>query len=111
MADALIERMRRARERTIDVGGSKFTIRRPTAEDVARMKGWDDYEPLKRFVVGWDLKDQDLLPGGSLDLVAFTEDRWREWVADHPEVWAPIGKAIVDLYEEHQKATGDDEKN
>lgn len=111
MADALIEKMRRARERVVEVGTLKFTIRRPTAEDVARMKGWDDYEPLKRFVVGWSLAEMDLHAGGGPEKALFTEDRWREWVADHPEVWTPIGTAIVESYEAHITANGNDEKN
>lgn len=108
---SLIEKMRRAREREVEAGGHKFTVRRPTDEDVEFHKIEPGLGLVKSFVVGWDFKELDVINGGGPEAVPFNAAVWSEWVADHPEVWEPLGNAIVDLYKAHKAQVEADAKN
>lgn len=109
---ALIEKIRRARERDVEAGGHKFTVRRPTDEEAILMRGAPPLDFVKRFVVGWELTEMDILPGGgSAQKVPFDRELWAEWVADQPDLWEPLGIAALEMYNEHAKAREDDEKN
>lgn len=102
----LIEKIRAARQKNIEAGGYTFTVRRPTDIEVLQMRGQNVREGdiLKRFVVGWDnVKELDLIPGGTGMPVEFDSDLFIEWIADRPDLWAPIIAAVNDGYEQHQK--------
>ena len=99
----LLEKMRRAREIGVEAAGHKFTVRRPTDEEALAFSNEETtlLSVVKRFVVGWDLCEIDLIPGGGADKQAFDADLFGEWVADQPDVWEPLGKAILDAYRAH----------
>lgn len=111
MSKALIEKMRRARERTVPAGSHNFTIRRPTVADAERMNGKPPLEWLGKFVVGWDLKESDLDAGGTDQPQPFDADVWAEWVEDQPEIWEPLTLAILALYREQRGLEEEAEKN
>ena len=104
MSKALLEKMRKAREKRVEVAGRTFTILRPTDADAVAMAGRLPLEFVERFVVGWDLAELDLVPGGTAEPAPFDGELWVAWVRDHPEVWDALGMAILDAYEVHVKA-------
>jgi hypothetical protein len=100
---SLIDKIRRARQVAVEAGGKPFTIRRPTDEEAIAISRDNAslLDVVKRFTVGWGLQEVDLVPGGSPVAVPFDADLFGEWVADQPEVWEPLGNAIMDAYKAH----------
>ena len=111
MSRALLERMQRARERELDVGGHKFVIRRPTDADALGMQGKPPLDFVTRFVVGWNLTELDIAPGGNAEPAAFDPEVWASWVADRPDLWEPIATAVLTAYGEHVKQREEAAKN
>ena len=107
----LAEKIRRARERQVTVAGHQYTIRRPTDEDVQFKKIEPGLGLVKKFVVGWDFKELDLIPGGGPDPVPFDVVTWGEWVADNPAVWEELANEIATSYKEHCALVEGDAKN
>jgi hypothetical protein len=103
--------MLRARETGVEVAGHKYTIRRPTDADVQfAMADASPLDWVKRFVVGWDFTEIDLDSGAAPDPVKFDATLWAAWCEDHPEVWEPLGSAIVAAYRAHVSRVEDAEK-
>ena len=105
----LADKIRRARETNIDVGGHTFTIRRPTDAEAAA--GITPMGLVHDYVVGWALKEIDLIPGGNPTPAKFDSEAWREWVADRPELWSPITEAVMAAYTAHREAKDSAAKN
>lgn len=100
---SLADKIRKARESTVDIGGKTWTIRRPTDEEALQIKANGDglLAVVKRFVIGWPLTELDLVPGGTGVAVPFDHEVFTEWVSDHPDLWEPLGVAILDAYKLH----------
>jgi hypothetical protein len=100
---SLIDKIRAAREISVEANGHKFTIRRPTDEEAVRFSAEkiDLVNVVKRFTTGWDLHEIDLISSGSSVPVPFDPELFAEWAADNPEIWEPLGKAIMDAYTVH----------
>lgn len=98
---SLLDKIRKAREVGVEAGGRKFTIRRPTDEEAMAFGKSNLLEIVKKFVIGWELKELDLIPGGDGAAVKFDPELFAEWVADQPEVWEPLGTAILNAYKAH----------
>jgi hypothetical protein len=111
MSKALIEKLIRARERVVAAGGHSFTIRRPTDADALAMQERAPLDFVRKFVVGWDLTELELIPGGAPEAVPFDPDLWAAWVGDHPELWEPLATQIVDDYRKHVESREAVEKN
>lgn len=110
---SLIDKIRKAREVGVEAGGRQFVIRRPTDEEALRI-GRADMDMLgivKRFTVGWDLTELDLIPGGTPTSLPFDAELFGEWVADQPAVWEPLAQAIMDAYKAHADKREDAVKN
>jgi hypothetical protein len=108
----LSEKMRRARELREPVGGFTFVLLRPTPEDVAELRGRISAASLKRFVIGWEgVKEIDLIPGGDGALVPFDVEACMEWLADRPDLMAPLGTAILKAYTDYTAKLGEQQKN
>ena len=110
----LIERLQRARQSTVESVGRTFTVRRPTDLEMREMRGTiDQRELLVRFVVGWGtITEIDLgVPGGSPEPVEFSAELWEEWIADHPEHWDDIVRAVVEGYKSHKAVLEESAKN
>ncbi len=99
----LADKIRKARESTVDVDGRTWTVRRPSDEEAALISTHGDglLIIVKRFVIGWPLTELDLVPGGTGVSVPFDRDLFGEWIADQPELWAPLGMAILEAYKIH----------
>lgn len=110
---SLIDKIRAARELKVSVSGKDFTIRRPTDEEAINFHNEQTglVEIVKRFTIGWNLKEVDLFDGGDAKQVSFDKELFAEWVADHPEVWEPLGASILDAYKTHAAKREDAEKN
>lgn len=111
---AITEKMLRARETRIDVCGHKLTIRRPTQLDIAELSNTKDGFGLRnmlRFVVGWDFKEIDLVPGGTSDQVKFDQDALLIWVEDNEQSWSAIMDGILDAYKSHAAKIEAEAKN
>jgi hypothetical protein len=108
---ALADKIRRARESAVEAGGFSFTIRRPTDAEAMTLADATVIDLVRRFVVGWNLKEIDLIPGGSPVAAAFDVDAFGEWVSDQPEVIGALSTAIVAAYQAHAAKRGEAEKN
>ena len=101
MSSALIAKLRKAREFAVEVGGFKFTARRPTDVDAIELVGIAPVDFVKRFVIGWNLTELDVIPGGGPEPVPFDQDLWSEWISDRPDLWEPLAVPIMDAYKRH----------
>lgn len=108
---SLIDKLRKSREFQVPAGSHTFTVRRPTDADVALLRSPAPLDFVNRFVIGWDLKELDVIPGGGPDAVAFDALLWSEWVADRPQLWEPLAEAILGAYKTHAEAREVDAKN
>jgi len=114
MSRALIEKLRRACEVKVTIDGKNYTVRRPTDAEIVELQrtgGATFAAVAKQFVVGWDLVELDLVPGGGPEPVPFDAELWAEWVADRLEMWAPIANAALDAYFKHRETRDADAKN
>lgn len=98
----LLDKLKRSRESSIQTGGHTFTVRRPTEMEVVRANGISADFAL-RFVVGWDLKESDIVPGGNPEPAQFSEALYLAWIEDRPDLWKDIASGVVDLYVNHRK--------
>lgn len=108
---ALAEKLRRARESSVEVDGHRFTVRRPTDAEAVTLGACTPLELVRQFVVGWNLREIDLIPGGSPVEAVFTADLWAEYVADQPQLWGPLSQEILEAYGRHASARETAEKN
>ncbi len=105
MSQNLIERIKKARQTTVKVGEITLICRRPTDLEMLEMRSAKitQGDILKRFVDGWEnVKEVDLVPGGTGDAVPFSTELFAEWVSDHPESWKTISDAVVQGYKNHE---------
>lgn len=110
MSNALIDKIRLSRLVKIQVGPHTFTIQRPTDLDMARMTGQAGEEILRKFVVDWDVKEIDLIPGGSPVAVPFDPDLFYEWICDQPQCWEPLISGISNAYKVYSEGRSETEK-
>jgi len=99
----------RARERNVEVGGHTYVIRRPKPAEM--MVEHSGLELVRTFVVGWDLTNADLIPGGTPDPEPFEAALFADWVDDHPELWGPLVEAILADWRAYVAAREDAAKN
>ena len=98
---SLVDKIRKARETGVEVNGKQYTIRRPTDEEAIGLRASSLLDVVKGFTIGWSLCEIDIVPGGSAVPVPFDAELFAEWVADQPEVWEPLGAAILQAYKDH----------
>lgn len=110
MAD-LLARRRAARETTVEAGGHKWTLRRPTDYERLRLENKTPFEIVCGFVVGWSLTGVDLVPGGDPTPVPFDAELAADYLADHPELWGPLTQALADAIKAHDDAREGAAKN
>ncbi len=112
---ALIEKIRKSRQKQIKAEGYSLTIRRPTDLEIQENHTVRDSliqsGILSRYVIGWDgITELDLIAGGTGAAVDFSSELFMEWVADKPGLWTVITDQVVDLYKLHQQQTENAEK-
>lgn len=105
----LADKIRKARQTSIEVGGFKLTIRRPTDIEAVEMNYKDTpigevIGDVSKFVIGWDgVKESDLISGGTPDAVSFDAETFGEWIKDKPDMWEPLATGVLDAYKAHKK--------
>lgn len=102
-----LARFQKSRQSIIPAGGHHFTIERPSTLDVVRLSAEGaglTIENATKYVVGWDLKESDLLPGGDPEPVAFDRAIFSLWLADRADLWEPIVSGVVNAYRAHEEA-------
>lgn len=99
-----VDRLLRGREVGVEADGKFFTIRRPTDEEALQFSNENVtmISLVKRFTVGWELAEIDILPGGGPEKVPFDAILFGEWVADQPTIWEPLGTAILSAYQAYR---------
>lgn len=101
----LAEKIRKAREKVIEAGGFKFTIRRPTDVEMVEFAKDRKPETLLRFVVGWEgVKEIDLIPGGDPLPAKFDSEACSEWLTDNSELFATVINSVIELYQSHKQS-------
>lgn len=109
---ALVEKIRRARERNVEVGGYTFTVRRPTDIEAMALRGATGIADLLVYIVGWaGVQQIDILPSGDAVPQAFDADVAAEWLADRPDLLQPLVEAVMDAYRAHVVALEEAAKN
>lgn len=108
---SLLDKRQAARQSVVEAGGFKFTIRRPTAYERASIGGQAPFDLLCKFVVGWNLNEIDLIPGGSPTPAAFDSELLADYLADNPELWEPLTVALAESIRIHDEAVGNAAKN
>lgn len=114
MAKSLIERIRAARQTTVQVGDITLICRRPTNLEMLEMRTEKvtQSDILKRFVDGWEgMTELHLTSGGTSEPVEFSRELFAEWVSDHPEAWGVITEAVVQGYKAHEEKLEEAAKN
>lgn len=131
MACSLIEKIRRARETTLDMGGYSLVIRYPTLSEhpfrndtlaaviriTKQTHTQSDFDILLKFisayVVGWDgVTELMLFPGGTCEPVAFDSELFHEWSMNfEPDKWYEIYSAIMKFSDIATQAKEDTLKN
>lgn len=101
-----LARLRRSRQIEVEAGGHRFTVERPTMAEVVQAGGMlrADVEFLARHVVSWDLTVADLVPGGDPEPADFDAEVCALWLADRPDLWAPLGTALRDAFRAYEEA-------
>lgn len=111
----LADKIRDKRRQKLDIdGGFSIVFSRPSDEEMVKAIAADYtlLEYAQHFVVDWiDVKESDVLRGGSSDRVDFTRAAWVEVLADQPEWWAQIGNAIIESHTKYRQAKGETVKN
>lgn len=115
MSDDIVEKIRRGRERRVEVGRWAFTIRRPTPMQMTMLRDVADNEQRARrllgFVVGWEgVRAKDVYPGGADEPLGFAADVFYEWVSDDLDTATRLIAQINEAYEQHVAQLADAEK-
>lgn len=110
---SLADKIRKARESSVTVGGYTFTVRRPSDVEMLRLRSEGlTLDGLIGYVVGWSgVKQIDIVPGGDPVPAEFDAETAREWLADRPDLLTPLVDEILALYRKHVEALGAAEKN
>lgn len=114
---ALAEKMRRARERTVEHAGHRYTVRIPTPgelEDLHERLDGKRVTPRRvalAFVSGWDLKEIDLIEGGRPQDAPFEAAAVREHLSASPELCNALFLKIIEGIAERNAQQEADKKN
>lgn len=92
-----LEKRQRAREFNVEALGHRYTLRRPTARERIELSAGTRLDLVRACVVGWDLTNLDLYPGGDAQPARFSPDVWADYLADTPALWTPL----IDALEQH----------
>lgn len=109
---SLVDKIRRAREQIVEVGGYRFTVRRPTDLEMIEARG--EFRPRwgLQFIVGWDgVTEADIIPGGSPVPVPFDAAVCAEWLTDRPDLLTPLIEAAMRAYVAHVDTLENARKN
>lgn len=102
----LVEQLIKSRESSVTIKGHKFLYRRPTDMDAQGMSYPSVKEAIKdvsTFFYDWDLKELDIVPGGTGEPAPFSNELFWEWVKDKPDYWQQLVSAVLESYRDYTK--------
>ena len=111
---SLADNLRRAREKTVEAGGFKFTIRRPTEFEMAsKLHGRKvllaEFMP---FVIGWEgVRELDIMAGGDPHPLEFDPSVRDEWLGDNITLLSALADEILKAWGEYIAARENRAKN
>lgn len=110
---SLADKIRKARESTVEVGGYTFTVRRPTDVEMLRLRAEGlSVDALLGFVVGWaGVRQIDVVPGGDPVEAKFDAETAREWLSDRPDLLTPLVDEVLAQYRKHVESLESAAKN
>lgn len=104
---SLVEALRKSRETIVTSGAFEFTIKRPTDYDAVKFAKMEQLEILTEFVEGWNVKEIDVVPGGTSEVAPFSKELFKEWIKEDLMLWSPLIEQIQSAYIDHKKAKDD----
>lgn len=110
----LIDRIRAGRRFTVKVAGMTFTGSRPTVEQFTELyKGnASECEMVRAYVDGWsNVKEKDIIKGGSNKLVDFDKDLFDVVIGDMPVIWHTIAVHLANEVKTAAVEIGENQKN
>lgn len=109
---SLADKIRKAREIRVPVGGYTFTVRRPTDVEIIELRGTIPITRLLPYIIGWEgVTEGDIIPGGDPHPLAFDAEACAEWLSDRPDLLGPLVEAIMDAYRQHVQRLEEAAKN
>lgn len=108
----LSEKIRKSREKVIEVCGFLLTIRRPTDVQMMEYSSRGKTTDLLQYVVGWEgVREMDLFVGGEGHPAQFDPESCAEWLTDNSEMFVTVINEIIGLYKDHKAELEAAEKN
>jgi hypothetical protein len=101
---SLVDQLRKSREKIVKSGEYEFTIKRPTDYDAVKFAKMEQLGILTEFVEGWNVKEIDIVPGGTSEVAPFSKELFREWIKEDLNLWNPLIEQIQAAYLDHKKA-------
>lgn len=93
-----LQRRIAARQRVIEAGGKKITLRRPTEYEKVKHSDLPLLEYICKFVDDCPLSEADIFEGGSADLpIDFDAALFQDWLFEQPDLWAPLMNALSEM--------------
>lgn len=111
MSASLVDRIEKARESEVEIGGFKFTVRRPTPAEAEELGKIGIVPFLQRFVIGWNLKEIDLVPGGMPEEVPFDPATFGAWIGDEQAIYRELSEKIIALFLDFRNKKAEAQKN
>lgn len=109
---ALAEKLRKARTLQVEAGGFVFHVLRPTPlEREEKLRG-NAARGILSLVTGWEnVTELAMFGGGTPHPLPFDADACAEWLADRPDLFNAVAKAVVEGIEAYVLAQEAAEKN
>lgn len=110
---SLLDRIKKAREVKVPVGGFTFLVRRPSELEMLELKRSGITErKLLDFVVGWEgVKESDLINGGDPHPLAFDSAACCLWLEDRADLLGPVVSQVIQSFQDHAAQRQAAEKN
>jgi hypothetical protein len=108
----LVDKMRKARETSVEAGGFTFTVRRPTALEMIEIQTQPRGRAILPFVIDWHgVKESDVLASGDGHPLEFDADVCAEWLTDRIDLLAVLAEAVFASFKDHGERLEDAKKN
>lgn len=111
---SLIERIKQSRRFTVKCGNVVFHGNYLTQEKYYSylLDKVTDAEVARRVVDGWEnIKESDLIEGGSDESVPFSPELFAEVIGDHPDWWRVVADEVIRKLNEKTDKKEATEKN
>lgn len=102
---AVADKLRAARETTVDVGKFKFRVRRPTELEMIELQGRAKGRAVLPYLIGWvGVTTLDMMPGGDAHPLDYDAAVAYEWLTDRLDLLQPLADGVFAAYDAHEKS-------